>query len=95
MSVRIQCINKSEGDHDNPNEAISHYGWINEDTDEHGKSNRLTMVEWLEEGNKAYVKDNNGNIAYCDVRTSKSGNKFLQTHSDGYYNNNLLSLPEC
>ncbi len=93
--VRIVCINKDGGNHNNPHEAISHYGWLNESTGKSGKETRPDMVAWVEKGNTAYVKDNNGNTAKCGVRTSKNGIKFLQTYSDGYYNDNLLSLPEC
>lgn len=96
MAVRITCINKDSGNHENPHEAISHYGWINESTNKPGKNDRLSMVKWVEkEGNDAYVKDTIGNKAYCYVRTSSKGTKFLQTYSDNKYTNNLLSLPEC
>lgn len=96
MSVRITCINKSGGYHENPHEAISKYGWENETTGEAGKSNRQQMVDFLENKNgEAYVKDSSGSTAYCYVRTSSNGNKFLQTYSDGQYTNNLLSLSEC
>lgn len=30
MAIRITCINKDNGDHENPNLAITHLGWINE-----------------------------------------------------------------
>lgn len=95
MSVRITCINKDEGYHENPNEAISYYGWINESSGKKGKDNRQTMVEWVKKGNKEYVKDSYGNIAYCYVRKSSNGIEFLQTYADEEYTNNLLSLPEC
>jgi len=95
MSVRITCINKDEGYHENPNEAISHYGWLNESSGKQGESDRRSMVEWVnKEGNEAYVKDD-GNIAYCYVRKSSNGIEFLQTFADSKYTNNLLSLPEC
>lgn len=95
MSVRIVCINKDNGNHENPHEAISHYGWANESTNSTGKNDRLSMVNWVKKGNKAYVKDRFGNVAYCMVRKSPKGTEFLQTVSDGRYTNNLLSLPEC
>lgn len=95
MSVKITCINKDHGNHENPHEAISHYGWLNENTGKLGRSDRQTMVDWVKEGNKAYVKDNLGNIAYCYVRKSPRGVEFLQTYSDGTYTDNLLKLPEC
>lgn len=94
--LRIRCINKDNGNHDNPHEAISKYGWINEANGNNDVSTRQTMISWLrKESNKAFVKDNSGNIAYCGIRKSIRGTEFLQTYSDGYYNDNLLSLPEC
>ncbi|MFH1959244.1 MAG: DUF3892 domain-containing protein [Patescibacteria group bacterium] len=95
MSVRIVCINKSEGDHDNPNEAISRYGWINESTGESGFSIRQIMVDWVSEGNVAYVIGSLGVKVYCHVRTSPRGTEFLQTYSDDRPTNNLLELQEC
>ncbi len=94
LEVQIICINKDRGNHANPHEAISHYGWVNS-SGKRGKTNRSKMVSWLEKGNQAYVEDKYGNRAYCHIRESIHGNKFLQTAADGKYNNNLLSLPEC
>jgi len=96
MSVRVICISKDNGNHDNPHEAISHYGWVNERTDKRGRNDRTSMVDWIK--NKkgiAYVKDSLGNVAYCEVRKNSRGTEFLQTVSDGKYTNNLLELPEC
>ena len=92
--VQIVCINKDGGNHSNPHEAISYYGWVNAQ----GKRDKLTraaMVEWIELGNHAYVEDLSRDRAYCQIRKSINGNKFLQTVSDNTFNNNLLSLPEC
>ena len=95
MSVRIICINKDNGDHYDPHEAIIHLGWINESTGSKGKSTLAEMVKFLEDGNKAYVKDDYGNIAYLVVRVSRHGNKYVKTVADGRETNNLLELPEC
>ena len=95
MTVRIVCINKSSGYHENPHEAISHYGWKNESTGESGKSDRQTMVDWIKQGNYAYVLDQFGQKVYCSVRVSVNGTEFLQTESDNKLTNNLLSLVEC
>lgn len=95
MSVRIICINKSSGYHDNPYEAIAYYGWINESTKESGRSDRQTMVNWLNEENQAYVADILGNRVFCVVKRSARGLEFLQTESDGKPTDNLLNLPEC
>lgn len=94
MAVRIRCINKAGGDHQDPHEAISHYGWINESSNETGKDDRPTMVAWVEKGGVAYVGTGSSK-AYCQVRQSARGTKFLQTVSDGRWSNNLLSLDEC
>lgn len=95
MSVRIKGIEKDNGNHANPHEAIQAYCWINEENRETGKTNRPKMVAWVEKGNIAYVTDSQNHRVRCYVRESSRGNKFLQTHSDGRYTNNLLQLPEC
>jgi len=94
MQVRITCVNKDNGNHTNPHEAITQYGWLNETSLASGKSSKAEMVKWLEAGNKAYVKE--GLLtAFCVVRTSIAGNKFLQTVRDGHEQDNLLNLLEC
>jgi len=47
MSVRITCISKAGGDHENSHVAISELGWINEGTGETGKSTRLEIYDWI------------------------------------------------
>lgn len=95
MAVRITCINKSGGYHENPHEAISHFGWLNESTNESGKVDRPGMVKFIKDGNQAYVKDSYGSKVYCYVRTSSRGIEFLQTQANDRPTDNLLSLPEC
>ncbi len=91
-TVEIVCISKDNGNHDNPNEAITHYHWT--DGVEGWIYARPSMVAFLEEGNQAYV-DGGGNVkAYCKV-VDNGRIKFLQTYSDGRPTNNLLELPEC
>lgn len=93
--IRIVCINKDGGNHFNPHEGITHYGWLNPANNKSDKADRATMVSWLEKpGNYAYVEDQFGNKAYCKVMQG-NGNKFLQTVADGTPTNNLLRLPEC
>jgi len=97
MIVRIVCINKDNGNHDNPHEAIANYGWVDDaDQSNSGKASRLKMVEFLkeDENNKAYVK-NGDDKAYCYVRENKYGTKFLQTVTDRKWDDNLLRLGEC
>ncbi len=95
MAVRITCINKSEGYHNNPHEAVSFYGWRDESTGEVGKNDRQSMVNWVKKGGDAYVVDGAGHKVYCYVNRSVNGTEFLQTQADGRFTNNLLELPEC
>ena len=95
MSVRITCINKDNGDHYDPHEAITFLGWLEESTNKIGKNTRLEMVEFIEDGGQAYVKDSYGSIAYLVVRISRGGNKYVKTVADERETNNLLELPEC
>jgi len=96
MVVRITCVDKPSGNIKNPHEAISNYGWINEQNGKKGIASRREMVDWIKnENGRAYVKDAYGNIVYCYVRTSVNGTEFLQTYTDNKYTDNLLSLPSC
>lgn len=95
MAVRITCIKKDGGNHANPHEGITAYGWINPETGVTGQSSRSEMVSWLEKGNIAYVQDRMGNQAHCYIRQINTGSKFLQTVADKTYTDNLLNLLEC
>ncbi|OGE82975.1 MAG: hypothetical protein A3B23_03200 [Candidatus Colwellbacteria bacterium RIFCSPLOWO2_01_FULL_48_10] len=96
MAVKITCINKDDGNHYNPHEAITHLKWVNEQTRASGISTLAEMVKFIEEQKgQAYVKNVFGKMAYLVVRTSPYGNKYVRTIYDGIETNNLLSLPEC
>jgi hypothetical protein len=95
MSIKITCINKVSGLHNDVHESISHLGWVNEITQKTGKYTRSEIIDFIEKGNIAYTKDQHGNIAYLVVKTSSSGNMYVQTIADGKETDNLLYLPEC
>ena len=96
MSVRITCINKSGGYHQDPHHAISNLGWTNEGTGKTGKNTRLEMYNWLKnDKGVAYVQDWQGNKAYVYPRENSHGTQFVQTYADNVWTDNLLSLPEC
>jgi len=96
MAVRITCIKKDGGNHYNPHEGITDFGWVNEQTRAAGQSTLMQMIVFLENQNgSAYVKDGFGNIAYVGVVKTDRGTKYLRTYSDGKWTDNLLSLPEC
>lgn len=92
MSIRIIAIKKDNGNHRNPYEAITHFQWLCPSTGGSGVSTRAEMVKFLEGGGAAFV-ERDGQLANCGVRNN-GRIKYVQTYSDGYYDNNLLSLPE-
>jgi hypothetical protein len=96
MAIKITCINKDNGQHENPNLAITHLAWINEQTKESGKNTRLEIYKWRKDENgEAYVKDASGNRAKVITAETHTGTKYLKTEADNSTKNNLLSLPEC
>lgn len=96
MSVRITCINKSAGYHNDPDNAIERVGWIEDGTGNTGVTTRLEMYDWIKYRNGvAYVVDSRGNKAYVGARENARGTKYLQTYADQVWTDNLLALPEC
>lgn len=96
MAIRITCVNKDSGNHENPNLAITHLGWINEQTQETGKNTRLEIYNWINDKNGyAYVTDINGNKATVVTAQTNNGTRYLKTEADNSVKNNLLSLSEC
>jgi hypothetical protein len=95
MAVQITCIKKSGGYHENPHEAISTFGWKNDETGQTGDSDREETWKWVTGGGYAYVKDADGNKATVRAKTNSLGTHYLQTEADGKPTDNLLKLPEC
>jgi hypothetical protein len=96
MAVRIVCANKPSGNIQDPHEAISSLGWINEETGARGTSTRLEIYDFVKnKGGTAYVIDRKGNRALVAARENVHGTKFVQTYADGIWTDNLLSLPSC
>lgn len=96
MSIRITCINKSGGYHQDPHHAISHLGWVEDGTGKTGKNTRLEIYQWLKTGGGvAYVQDGRGNKAYVYPSENANGTQFVQTYADNVWTDNLLALPEC
>jgi len=96
MSIRITCISKSGGYHQDPHHAIESLGWITEQTGKIGNSTRLQMHEWVSDRDHvAVVVDRVGNRARVGAHVNAHGTKYVQTYADGVWTDNLLALPEC
>jgi hypothetical protein len=86
QTVQVTCINKPN--RDSSLEAITHLGgngW---------RWPRAHVIAAIEAGTYGFYTSVGGKQAKVEVREGRNG-KYLQTHADGQWNNNLLSLPEC
>lgn len=89
---RITCITKP--DRFSNHEHITHAG--NKNT-ANWVWTREAIIESIEsKTNTFYVLDGRGHRSEVGVVYPNDGRSpFIRTHADGYYNDNLLSLPEC
>jgi hypothetical protein len=94
MAIRITCITKDAGNHENPHVAIGTLGWVNPQTGEQDRSTRVVMHDWVKEGGEAYVEYGNVRARLLAV-ISPRGNKYVKTQADNTSSDNLLRLPEC
>ena len=90
MAIKFTARRMSDGQQ---HEHIVRLWWIVPSTGKTGNDSREDLVKWIEEGNKAYCEDAAGHRADVAVRTSARGVKYLQTHADRVWTNNLLALP--
>jgi len=96
MAVRITCINKDGGNHENPHVTITDLGWVNEDNNESGKSTRMQMYDWIKnQSGHAYVRDTFGNTVTVGTAETQHGTKYVRTYKDKTWTDNLLALLEC
>lgn len=93
--LKIICINKDGGDHDDPHKSINNFGWTNISDGYKGNYSLSEMIDYLEGGGKAFVEDKYGNRAYLIVKDPVLEDKYVKTKKDGKETNNLLNLPEC
>ena len=84
--IHITCINKLP--RQNPYEGITNLG------NSTGKWTRQQVIDWIESKAHTFYTQVSGNRGNIGVVDGPSG-KYLRTHADGKWNDNLLSLPEC
>lgn len=73
-------------------EHIAAVKWVSLNTGDTGSSTRPTMVEWIEGYGEAVVGEGTNQVSVGVVDPSP-GPKYIRTHADGEWTNNLLSLP--
>ena len=84
--VRVTCINKLP--RNNTHEGITHLGgskW---------KWTRADVIASIEGRTNTFFTLVGGTRADVGVVNGQSG-KYVRTHADGKWNDNLLALPEC
>ena len=83
--VLVTCATRSANSH----ESISHLGnpgvW---------RWTKQEVIQSIEAGTNTFYTEANGKRAEVGVVNGMNG-KYLRTHADGYYNDNLLALPSC
>lgn len=89
MSIHVIAIRLAGG---SSHQHIVRLWWTNPANGETGNSARSEVVNWIENGGKAYVEEY-GHRIDVGVVTPASGPKYLRTHADGYWTDNLLALP--
>lgn len=91
LAIKITAIRQSGG---SGHEHITHVWWTNPSSGKTGDNSRAAIVDWIDGKNgKAYVEDRHGNRADVGVVAPNYGSKYLQTHADGRWTDNLLALP--
>jgi hypothetical protein len=84
--IQVTCINKQP--RDNRHESITHLGGSN------WKWTRQQVIESIEARTNTFFTMVGGKRADVGV-VNGPGGKYLRTHADGKWNDNLLALPEC
>ena len=91
MSVRITHIRLSSNyykDH----EHITDFKWVGYEDGGIGQSDKAAMVNWIDDGGKAYVESASTKVTVGVVKPS-NGEPYLRTYANGIWTDNLLSLP--
>lgn len=68
--------------------------WWADAANDTGDNSTAELVNWIEnKSGSAYVEDGYGNRVSVGVVTPQVGAKYLRTHADGKWTDNLLALP--
>lgn len=89
---RIDCVHKPN--RMSPHEHITDVGGPKPDGGR-WQDTVENVVRFIEKKQHRFYTQEGHSTAWVAVRTSPTGRKFLQTHADGIWNDNLLALKEC
>ncbi len=97
MSIKITCISKAAGYHENPYIAISTLGWHDELNPFFKRYySREEMYDFVAKGGSAYVYDKTGIIRSKLIAVENPrGTKYVRTEANDTTKDNLLQLSEC
>lgn len=95
MAVRISCINKANGLHENPYVAISYLSWVEDGTGKTGRSTREEMYQFVVTQKGAAYVSLGSSRAPLTGGVSPRGTKYVKTVANDTSRDNLLQLPEC
>ncbi len=90
---RIDCVNKPN--RNSTHESITHVGGPKPDGSGRWKDTMPNVVRFIEDNTHRFFTQDGGRVAWVGVNVSAAGNKYLQTHADGIWSNNLLAQSEC
>ena len=91
MSIQITRTELADGC--STHQHIVSLWWTERSTGKTGIWTRAELVAWIEDKKgQAYTEDAAGHRADVAVRTPEQGEKYVQTHADGVWTNNLLAL---
>lgn len=82
---RITCIKKNP--RDDTHHGIEAYGVSG------GRYTREQMLAFMADGHTFYTQENG--VRATVALNGPAGRQYLQSHADGYWNNNLLALRDC
>lgn len=74
-------------------DEIVRYRWRSVEDGEVNESDKLTLVDWIDNKNgKAYVGNGAQRVSVGTVHPA-NGKPYLKTYADGVWTNNLVNLP--
>lgn len=88
--VLVDCVNKIP--RNDPHEGITHLGGPGAGT--RWRWTREAVIQSIENKSNTFFTSVGGKRADIAVVEGPNG-KYLRTHADGQWNNNLLALTEC